>query len=207
MDVPSQVTPQDFSTTREITKPDSVQHLSLCLWQKGCPSLSACTSLRTSCEATRGSFTCPWQDSTSLPQELDLRPVARPPSCTEGWYVWPRRHCHRPVATPCPVGVSLVVTCGLAVPDSPAQGLRRLYSQLAEFLSVNWNVCQITDTGEFNVLSHRKFTGLQSWVQIAPGNNSEYIFASKISMGKDQLLHMIWGILFFFLQRTLLPNN
>ena len=97
---------------------------------------------------------------------------------------------------PCPVRVSLLIACGQDVPGSPAHGLCRLHSQLAEFLSVSWNICWITDTGEFHVLSHRKFSGLQSWLQIAPGNNSEYIFASNISMGKDELLHMIWE--FFF---------
>lgn len=116
--------------------------------------------------------------------------------CTEGWHIWPGSGCRWLVGALCPVRVSLLITRGQAVPGSSAHGLCGLYSQLAEFLSVSWNICWITDTGEFHVLSHRKFSGLQSWLQIAPGNNSEYIFASNISMGKDEFLHMIWG--FFF---------
>lgn len=98
--------------------------------------------------------------------------------------------------TQCPGRVSPLMACGQAVPGSPAPGHCRLHSQLAEFLPVSWNICWITDAGEFHLLSHWKFRGLQSWLWIAPGKNSEYIFASNISVGKDELLHMIWEIVF-----------
>ena len=75
-------------------------------------------------------FTCSWQD----PAPLALPLLACPPSCTEGWSIWPSSCCH---GTPCPARVSLLSTCGQAVPGSPAPRLCRLHSQLAPFLSVS----------------------------------------------------------------------
>lgn len=150
-------------------------------------------------------FTGSWQDSASLCLRHwpALPPLVRPPSCTEGWRIWPAAAAVDSWHTVSSEGFSSDrLWSGCTWEPSP-WALQAALTTCP--ISVSWNICWITDTGEFHVLSHRKFSGLQSWLQIAPGNNSEYIFSSNISMGKDELLHMIWGN-FFFLQRTLLPN-
>lgn len=90
------------------------------------------------------------------------------------------------------------------IPGSPAHGLCRLHSDLPKFLSVTWNICWIRDTGGFLVLSRWKWSGIQSWLQIAPGNNSEILLHQLSARGI--MRSCIWFGNGFFLQRTLLPK-
>lgn len=118
----------------------------------------------------------------------------------------PYMGAHPIPGSPSPIWKPIPSVGAHPIRGSPAHGFCRLHSEFPKFLSVTGNICWIRGTGGFCVLSHWKWSGTQSWLQIAPGNNTEYIFASNISKGNHEILHMI-GNGEVFLQRTLLPNE
>lgn len=166
---------------------------------EGLPSLPTCTSLCVVCQATRELLRrCLVGLSLAVSQALAHLPLVCPLRCTECWHIRPSSCCHWLMVCCLHWGFlfwSLVVR---PYPGAQPMGSAGCTRNSPNFCLSAENICWITDTGEFHVLSHRKFSGLQSWLQIAPGNNSEYIFAWNISMGKAELLHMIWGFIFFF---------